>query len=72
MTMKKREEKFLRLQQVLDIIPISRSAWWQGCKDGRYPKPIKLAPRTSVWKASEIYELVDKLAGNISNSKYKR
>ena len=70
--MKKREEKFLRLQQVLDIIPISRSAWWQGCKDGRYPKPIKLAPRTSVWKASEIYELVDKLAGNISNSKYKR
>ncbi len=38
----------LRLPQVLEIIPISKSAWWQGCKDGRYPKPIKLGPRTTV------------------------
>lgn len=32
-------ESFLRLPQVLAIIPISKSAWWQGCKDGRYPNP---------------------------------
>ena len=47
-------ESILRLPQVLKIVPISKSAWWQGCKDGRYPKPIKLGPRTTVWKASDI------------------
>ena len=44
----------LRLPQVLKIIPISKSAWWQGCKDGRYPKPIKLGLRTTVWRSADI------------------
>ncbi len=48
----------LRLPQVLKIIPISKSAWWQGCKDGRYPKPIKLGPRTTVWRSADIFALV--------------
>lgn len=60
--MEKKEESFLRLPQVLAIFPISRSAWWQGCKEGKYPKPIKLGPRTTVWKATEIHALVDRLA----------
>ena len=38
----------LRLPQVLSIIPISKSAWWEGCRTGRYPKPVKLGPRTTV------------------------
>ena len=54
-------ESLLRLPQVLNIIPISKSAWWQGCKDGRYPKPIKLGPRTTVWRASDIAALMRKL-----------
>lgn len=58
------EERFLRLTQVLEIIPISKSGWWKGCKEGRYPKPIKLGARTTVWKASEIQELVAKLAAS--------
>ena len=48
----------LRLPQVLTIIPISKSAWWQGCKDGRYPNPIKLGPRTTVWRSADIAALV--------------
>ena len=54
-------ESLLRLPQVLNIIPISKSAWWQGCKEGRYPKPIKLGPRTTVWRASDIAALMRKL-----------
>lgn len=45
---------FLRLPQILQIFPISRSAWWAGCKTGRYPKPVKLGPRTTVWRAEDI------------------
>ena len=56
-------EHFLRLPQVLTIIPISKSAWWQGCKDGRYPKPIKLGPRTTVWRSADIFALVRTLSG---------
>ncbi len=56
-------ESFLRLPQVLAIIPISKSAWWHGCKDGRYPKPIKLGPRTTVWRSTDISALVRRLSG---------
>lgn len=56
------ETTFLRLPQVLAIIPVSKSAWWQGCKDGRFPKPIKLGPRTSAWRASDIAALVRQLS----------
>lgn len=50
---------FLRLPQVLALIPISKSAWWEGCRTGRYPKPIKLGPRTTVWRAEDIAALVE-------------
>ena len=53
------EQGFLRLPQVLKLIPISRSAWWQGCKTGRFPKPVKLGPRTTAWKSSDISALVE-------------
>ena len=52
---------FLRLPQVLTIFPISKSAWWEGCRTGRYPKPIKLGPRTTVWKAEDIAALMERL-----------
>ena len=55
---------FLRLPQVLALIPISRSAWWAGCKSGRYPKPIKLGLRTTVWKTADILALVESLSTN--------
>ena len=53
---------FLRLPQVLAIFPISKSAWWEGCKTGRFPKPVKLGPRTTAWKAEDIAALVKKLS----------
>ena len=52
----------LRLKQVLKRIPVSAATWWRGVKDGRYPKPIKLGPRTTCWLASDIQALIDRLA----------
>jgi len=54
---------FLRLSQVLTLVPISKSAWWEGCKTGRFPKPVKLGPRTTAWKAEDIAALVKQLGG---------
>jgi predicted DNA-binding transcriptional regulator AlpA len=52
---------FLRLKQVLALVPISKSSWWEGCKEGRFPKPVKLGPRTTAWKAEDIAALVKSL-----------
>lgn len=51
---------FLRLPQILAIIPISKSAWWEGCRTGRFPKPVKLGPRTTVWRAEEIVAFINR------------
>jgi len=56
---------FLRLPQVLHIVPISKSAWWDGCKTGRFPKPVKLGPRTTAWKTEDIAALVQQLGGEV-------
>lgn len=53
---------FLRLYQIMEIFPISKSAWWQGCANGRYPKPVKLGPRTTVWRAEEIKAFIESVS----------
>lgn len=59
-------EGFVRLPFIIapkGPIPISRSSWWSGIKAGRYPKPVKLGPRTTAWRASDIRELINRLEG---------
>ena len=50
---------FLRLPQIMELVPISKSAWWEGCRTGRYPKPVKIGPRTTVWRAEEIKAFIE-------------
>jgi predicted DNA-binding transcriptional regulator AlpA len=37
---------------------VSKSSWWAGCKSGRYPSAVKLGPRTTAWRVSEIRALI--------------
>jgi predicted DNA-binding transcriptional regulator AlpA len=57
-------DALLRLPEVLQRMPISPSGWWKGVKDGRYPAAIKLGPRTTCWRASEVDALIKSLRGN--------
>lgn len=41
------------------IYPVSKSTWWAGVKAGRFPKPVKLGPRTTAWRVKDIRELID-------------
>lgn len=52
-------DAMLRLPQVLTLYPVGKSTWWAGIKDGRYPRGVKLSERTTAWKASEIYKLIE-------------
>jgi len=58
---------YLRLKQIVGdnksipaIIPISKTSWWEGIKQGKYPKGIKLGPRITVWKVEDIRALIEK------------
>ncbi|UWR24997.1 AlpA family phage regulatory protein [Sulfitobacter sp. S223] len=56
------KDGFVRLSQILapaGPIPVSKSTWWQGVKEGRFPQPQKLGPRTTVWKAEDIRSLFE-------------
>lgn len=48
------QDRFLRLWQVLEIVPVSKSTWWSWCASGKAPKPVKLSERTTVWSYREI------------------
>ncbi len=59
---------FVRLKQILapnGPIPVSKSTWWAGIKDGRFPQPLKLGERVTVWRAEEIHE---QLANGVTGS----
>jgi len=56
-----RPEGFMRLPEVLRIIPVSKTVWWEGIKAGRYPKGIRLSVRTTAWRVSDIRKLVEEL-----------
>ena len=44
------------------IIPVSKSTWWQGVKDGRFPKSVKLGPRTTAWRVEDIRALIEQMS----------
>ena len=54
----------LRLKQVLKLIPISAASWWNGVRSGKYPKPVKIGPHTTAWRASDVLALIDSLAAD--------
>lgn len=54
----------LRVKQILQLIPISRSSWWAGVKNGRYPKPFKLSARTTVWRVKDIVAIINNEYGD--------
>ncbi len=54
--------QLLRLSEIVrpnGILPISKSTWWAGVASGRYPKPVKLGPRITAWRVSDIAQLLN-------------
>ena len=56
------EDGFLRLTQILLLIPIGKSTWWAGVKSGRFPAAVKIGPRTTAWRISDIENLIAEIA----------
>ena len=54
---------FVRLNQILGLLPVSRSTWWAGVKTGRFPQPCKLGPNTTAWRSDDIAALLRSIGG---------
>jgi prophage regulatory protein len=65
---------YLRIPQILGkpratppippIIPVSPATWWTWVKEGKAPKPYKLGPKITAWKAEDIYQFLEDLSAN--------
>lgn len=55
------EGGLVRLSTILKLVPVGRSTWWAGVRDGRYPKPTKaLGPRITAWTSESIRALIER------------
>ncbi len=61
-------EGFVRLPVILAVLGIGRTSWWNGIKKGRFPKAVKLGPRTAVWRVEDIRALIASVAGDSQDS----
>lgn len=66
------ETGFIKLHHILGnpkstppepaLIPVGKSTWWEGVKSGRFPKPVKLSTRCTVWRVEDIRALIEKIS----------
>ena len=62
------ETGFLRLPQIIGdrtanppvpaIVPVARSTWWKWVRNGTAPAQVKIGPRASAWRGSDIKDFI--------------
>jgi len=55
-------KRLLRLPQVLERIPVSKSTWWAGVRSGRFPEAIRMGERCTMWRESDIDAWIEKIS----------
>ena len=63
------EYRLLRLSEIIGskkrgippIIPVSRTTWLVGVKEGRYPQPVKVGRSAIAWRESDVLVLLARL-----------
>ena len=63
------DDRMYRLKQIIGdpkasppiepIIPVSANTWWKGIRELRFPKGIKISPRVTVWRGSDLRKVVN-------------
>ena len=56
-------EKILRLPEVLSTVGLSRSSLYALIAKGDFPRQIRLSPRTSGWRLSDVEDWIKRKAG---------
>lgn len=51
---------FMRLPEVLRLVPVGKSRWFSGVRSGEFPRPLKLG-RASLYRRKDIQALLAKI-----------
>ena len=52
--------RLLRDKHFAELLSISRSYLWRLVKQGKIPAPIKLGPKTTVWKSDDVIKVIER------------
>ena len=61
-------DRLIRLPEIIGnkktgergLLSIGATSWWLGVRAGRFPKPVKLGPRTTAWRESDVLAIIRK------------
>jgi prophage regulatory protein len=57
----KKHDRLLRVPQILERVPVSRSWLWRLVKDGKFPQPLRISEKITAWKESDIDNFLENL-----------
>ena len=55
------ETGFLRLADVLRLVPVCRTAWYNGVRAGDFHQPVALGKRARGYRVEDVRALIDRL-----------
>lgn len=55
------ETGFLRLADVLKLVPVCKTAWYNGICSGDFPQPVALGKRARGYRVEDVRALIDRL-----------
>ncbi|HCZ43225.1 MAG TPA: AlpA family phage regulatory protein [Desulfovibrio piger] len=55
------ETGFLRLADVLKLVPVCKTAWYNGVRSGDFPQPVALGKRARGYRVEDVRALIDRL-----------
>ena len=55
-------EGFVRLPVVLAVLGLGQTTFLTGVREGKFPKPIRLAPRAVAWRVEDIRMVIAKIS----------
>jgi len=48
------ESGYIRVNELIKLIPFSASTVWRKAKSGSFPKPIKLSEQITAWRCEDV------------------
>jgi prophage regulatory protein len=52
-------KQLLRLNEVIELVRLSRDSIYRLAKLGKFPKPVKIGIKVNAWRVSEVQEWID-------------
>lgn len=54
-------EGFIRINQLIRFIPVSRTTIWRKVKDGTFPRPVRLSVYVTAWRMADVREWIERM-----------